>query len=141
MPAEDKQKVEGFLEANEELRFAQYMNITLFKVINGSKTQVTTTNKPIRITFEVPKALRSPSRTFAVLRVHDGEATLLSDLDHDENTVTIETARFSTYALVYRESASAPGSSGNPSTGIAISLVPLAAAVTVLMVTVKRKRK
>lgn len=117
------------------------MNITLFKIINGSKTQVTTTNKPIRMTFEIPEALRSPARTFAVIRVHDGEATLLSYPDNDENTVTIETDRFSTYAPVYRESASAPDNSGNPSTGIAISFVPLAAAVTVIMVTVKRKKK
>ncbi|MDE7363239.1 MAG: hypothetical protein K2N38_15055, partial [Oscillospiraceae bacterium] len=141
VPVEDKQAVESVLEANDDLRFAQYMNITLFKVINGDRTQVTKTDEPIRITFEVPEALRGANRTFAVIRVHDGEATLLSDLDNDENTVTIETDKFSTYALVYRENASAPDNSGNPSTGIAISLVPLAAAATVLMVAANRRKR
>lgn len=43
-------------------------------------------------------------RTFAVVRVHNGAAELLPDLDSEEDTVTIETDRFSTYALVYKDS-------------------------------------
>ena len=37
------------------------------------------------------------------MRVHDGEATLLPDLDNQEDTITIDTARFSTYVIVYRD--------------------------------------
>ena len=137
---EDKQKAESVLEANAELRFAQYMEIKLYKVINGIKTQVATTNKPIRITFEVPVDLRKSGRTFEVCRVHNGETVLLPDLDNDENTVTIETDRFSTYALVYRDKASAP-ESGNPSTGIAVSLIPLVTAAAIITIAINRKKK
>ena len=137
---EDKQKVESVLEANAEFQFAQYMDIALYKVINDIKTQVTTTNKPIRITFEVPANLRKSGRTFEVCRVHNGETVLLPDLDDDENTVTIETDRFSTYALVYRDKASA-SESGNPSTGIAVSLIPLVTAAAALIIVINRKKK
>ena len=75
-----------------------------------------------------------------MLRVHDGETVLLPDLDNDENTVTIETDKFSTYALVYRDNASAPGSD-NPSTGIVVSLIPLVTAAAILTVAVKLKKK
>ncbi|MDE7362387.1 MAG: hypothetical protein K2N38_10685, partial [Oscillospiraceae bacterium] len=194
--------------------------------------KITETKAPITIMFEVPEALRGEGRDYSVIRVHDGETTVLPDLDKDVNTVTIETDKFSTYALAYSESAPAgddpdkeplidpispdesdpdssdPGSSdpapgeskpdesgdtssdssgssdtdstssddenpsingnginsgdgtsssdennpapsesapadnsGNPSTGIAISLVPLAAAIIALTVTAKRKKK
>lgn len=80
------------------------------------------------------------NRSFAVLRVHDGETVLLPDLDNDKNTVTIETDRFSTYALVYSDKASA-SEGGNPATGAAISLVPLAAAAAFVNAANKFKKK
>ena len=88
----------------------------------------------------MPEGLRAADRTFAVLRVHNGETALLPDLDNDANTVTIETDRFSAYALVYRDNA--PAADGNnPSTGIAVSLIPLVAAAAILTVAVKLKKK
>ena len=138
VPAEDKQSVGSYLESGSHV-LAQYMDVALYKVINDSKTWITSTNKPIRITFEVPEGLRAAGRTFAVLRVHDGETVLLPDLDNDENTVTIETDRFSTYALVYRDNASSAGDD-NPPTGITVSLFPLLTAAAVLTVVVKLKK-
>lgn len=38
-----------------------------------------------------------------MIRVHDGVATILKDLDTDANTITIETDRFSTYAIAYQD--------------------------------------
>lgn len=40
---------------------------------------------------------------YYAIRVHEGETAVLNDLDEDDNTVTIETDKFSTYALVFRE--------------------------------------
>ena len=138
VPAEDKQSVGSYLESGSHV-LAQYMDVALYKIINDSKTRITSTNKPIRITFEVPEGLRAADRTFAVLRVHDGETVLLPDLDNDENTITIETDRFSTYALVYRDNASSAGDD-NPPTGITVSLFPLLTAAAVLTVVVKLKK-
>lgn len=40
-----------------------------------------------------------------MIRVHDGRTELLSDMDHDIDTITIETDRFSTYVLVHQDMA------------------------------------
>ena len=259
----DKTAVEKAIGSLTDYKPGQYLDINLFKVIDGIQNPITETKTALTITFETPSKLRGSSKMYSVIRVHDGETTVLEDKDNDSDTVTIETDKFSTYALAYSENAPAeddtdkkttvkpisphesnPGSddpalserepnesvdtpssdssdsdttspsdensstdesdsapseskpdesvdtpsnassdndttspsdgnsstddsvtdsgdgtsssddnnsassesvsadnSGNPSTGIAISLVPLAAAVTVLMVTVKRKKK
>lgn len=85
----------------------QYLDISLIKIIGSSSEKITETNGKVRIAINVPDELKSTSNTemreFAVIRVHNGEAVILNDLDTDENTVTIETNLFSTYALLYRD--------------------------------------
>lgn len=44
-----------------------------------------------------------------MVRVHDGKAELLTDLDNEADTITIETDRFSTYAIVWQDVADADG--------------------------------
>lgn len=39
-----------------------------------------------------------------MIRIHDGKAEILADLDKDEKTVTIESDAFSTYVLCYTDS-------------------------------------
>ena len=85
-----------------EVTVADYLDVTLFKSIGGTQTVVDgQLAGPIRLVIQVPEDLRSAERTFAIVRVHDGEASLLPDLDTDPNTVTVATDRFSLYALVY----------------------------------------
>lgn len=85
----------------------QYLDISLFKVLGDNREKIVQTNGLIRITIAVPEELKNTSRTmmreFAIIRVHDGEAVILDDLDNDEDTVTIETNLFSSYALLYRD--------------------------------------
>ncbi len=85
----------------------QYLDISLFKVLGDNREKIEQTNGMIRITVAVPDELKNMSsimtREFAVIRVHDGEAVILHDLDNDEDTVTIETNLFSSYALLYRD--------------------------------------
>lgn len=204
---EDKTAVENAIGGLTNYKIGQYLDVNLFKVIGDEQSQITTTNAALTISFEVPAALRGSGRTYSVIRVHDGKTTVLEDKDKNPNTVTIETDKFSTYALAYHEekttpttpSESDPGentsddnaSSGensgnntssngtsnnnvsnsntsnddisnnsnstsgestpptesspsegnnNPATGITVSFVPLAVAVTVLMAA-KRKKK
>lgn len=96
-------------EVNESMAMSEsYTRETrISDVINAPDQQ--------HLKLRVPERLLMAGRTFAVLRVHDGETVLLPDLDNDANTVTIETDRFSTYALVYRDNASA-ADGDNPST-------------------------
>ena len=95
----------------------QYLNIDLYKLAGADRTDITETAKKIRIVITVPDSLKnadsSKTRTFAVIRVHDGKAELLTDLDDSDDTITIETDRFSTYAVVYKDMADGNGGSGN----------------------------
>lgn len=135
----DKQATEAAL-ADTEYTLGMYLNIDLFKRIDGQQTKITKINLPISVTIEIPEALRKAHRTYAVVHVHDGEAEILNDTDSDPNTITITTDKFSTFAIVYKD-AEAP-SSGNPGTGITmpIAVVVLASAVTVTAVMIKKKK-
>ena len=112
---EEKKAVEDYLAAMQDgsYELGLYVNIELFKTVNGDKTAVTDTNKPIRITISVPEDLAKDGRAFGLVRVHGGEAEFLKDLDTDPKTITIESDKFSTYAVVYSdEQASEPTQDG-----------------------------
>lgn len=94
----------------------QYLNIDLYKLVGEERTDITETAKKIRIVITVPDSLKnadsSKTRTFTIIRIHDGKAEFLSDSDNNENTITIETDRFSTYAIAYKDTSN-KGSSEN----------------------------
>ena len=121
--AEDKEKVEAEINGLYNYNLGQYLDITLLKKIGEDQEQkITETNAPITITFELPEGLRGKAE-YSVIRVHNGTATVLRDLDSAPDTITIETDKFSTYALTYKEKTTAskpsggkPGGSYNPST-------------------------
>lgn len=105
--------------------------------MNGNETKLTQTVKPIKVRFEIPEELRANGRKFAVIRVHDGKTAILADLDNDKNTITIETDKFSTYALIYSDSPTA----GNPYTGAAAAIFPTAIlALSLMLITRKRSK-
>lgn len=99
----------------------QYLNIDLYKLIDGDRTDMHETAGKIRIVINVPDSLKNTSskktRTFAVIRVHNGNAELLTDLDNNADTITIETDRFSTYAIVYKDTANGGSGGGNGGSG------------------------
>lgn len=115
----EKALVESVLE---DWRVGQYLDISLFKLIGEQRTQITETAGKIRITLAIPKSLRRTAGTagadstdpaeyadasgaaqqtfYAILRVHNGQIELLPDLDNHDDTITVETDRFSTYVLI-----------------------------------------
>lgn len=111
--AEDKEKINQALNG---FTVGKYLNIDLYKLVGANRTDITETAKKIRIVITVPDSLKNmgsnKTRTFAVIRVHDGRAELLTDLDSSADTITIETDRFSTYAIVYKDSSNG-GNGGN----------------------------
>jgi hypothetical protein len=112
------------LTALDGKTMGQYLDISLIKNIDGTETKVAETSSLLRITIDVPENLRASGRTFAIVRVHDGVTATLADLDNDPNTITIETDRFSSYAIVYSDAASTPVK--NPDTGDHSPVIPLA---------------
>lgn len=111
--AADKTVVETALGSSlaKGYTLGQYLDFSLYKVVGNSRNSITNTSGKITVTIDVPDSLkntdRTKTRTFAVIRVHDGRATLLTDLDNLEGTITIETDCFSTYAIVYKDTAGA----------------------------------
>ncbi|MCM1101401.1 MAG: InlB B-repeat-containing protein [Clostridium sp.] len=95
----------------------QYLNIDLYKVVGDDRTDITETTHKIRIVIDVPDGLKSAddavTRTFGILRVHAGQVDELTDLDGDPSTITIETDRFSSYAIVYTDASNNDNEGGS----------------------------
>ena len=108
--AADRALVEEVLhDSASGYTIGQYLDINLYKVIGNSRTAIKETDGKITIRIDVPDSLKNTeggrTRTYAVIRVHDGGVEFLSDLDNDADTITIATDRFSTYAVVYQDTA------------------------------------
>nr|WP_297764510.1 hypothetical protein [uncultured Butyrivibrio sp.] len=89
-------------EAHSTLTKGEYIDISLEKRFNAGEWQyVPEANNQIKITIDVPSNLKKADRKFFVIRNHDGECTVLDDLDDDNTTLTFETDRFSDYLIVY----------------------------------------
>ncbi len=105
----DKALVEEKLAQAGEVsgyKVGQYLDVSLFKVIDGSSSAITKTASKLKITIAVPDSLKGGAQPadFAVIRVHEGVAEVLGDLDNSPETITIETDSFSAYAIVYSSS-------------------------------------
>lgn len=113
VPTADKEKVEAAIKELDGYELGQYLDLNLLKIIGSSEgVKITQTNKPIRVTFEIPSELREKAE-YSVIRVHGGTVTILPDLDSDPDTATIETDKFSTYALTYKERTADDHGGGN----------------------------
>lgn len=117
VPADDRAKVEAAIRGLSGYKLGQYLDLNLLKIIGDSEgIRITRTNKPITVTFEIPAALRGKAE-YSVIRVHGGDTEVLRDLDNDSGTVTIETDKFSTYALVYKEKSTPSNPGGGNTSG------------------------
>ena len=97
-----EQAIEKEKENIAGLTKGDYIDISLEKRHNSDEWQyVPNTKDAIRIAIDVPDSYRESGRQFYIMRNHDGECTLLEDLDDSEDTITIETDRFSDYLIMY----------------------------------------
>ncbi|MCM1536449.1 MAG: hypothetical protein NC126_11055 [Clostridium sp.] len=95
----------------------QYLNIDLYKMVGENRTDITETAQKIKIVITVPDSLKNVgsnhTRNFTVIRVHNGQAEVLTDLDSDSDTITIETNRFSIYTIAYKDTANSDSNDNN----------------------------
>ena len=110
--SEDKAAVEKALNG---FTAGQYLDINLYKLIGENRSGISETSKKLRITIAIPDNLKDDGkkRTFAIARVHNGQAELLQDLDDSADTITIETDRFSIYAIIYKDAANIQNNNEN----------------------------
>ena len=83
-----------------------------FKQGSAAARQVTNTNGTITISVKVPEGLintdSNVTRTYQIARYHNGEVELITGTyDPTTHMFTFETDKFSTYAIVYKDSTNA----------------------------------
>ena len=87
----------------------QYLNLNLtLKILGRADRQITDLSAPMYIAITIPQNLvnhdSSIERTYRIVRIHDGVATLIDgNYDAAMNQFTFATDGFSTYALVYED--------------------------------------
>ena len=105
---QDKEVIESGLTQYREqipgLTIGMYADISMFiRMGEGDWDAVTSTKEPIEVVIGIPEEFRQHGREFYIIRSHEGEYTLLTDMDDDPETITISTDMFSAYAIAYVE--------------------------------------
>lgn len=115
----------------------KYFDVTMLKSMGGSTEKITELPTTMEVIIEIPDDVYQKGKTYSVLRVHNGELTVLPDLDDDPKTITFKTDRFSSYAIA-REVATA----SSLVTGLAVgALLAFGVAVTCLAILIIHQRK
>jgi LPXTG-motif cell wall-anchored protein len=115
---------EAIFKALTNEKIAVFLDIQLVKQIANSSVNVQKLNDLIKVTVELPAELVNKAgnikRSYSVLRYHDGDETKVTTLnakfDEATGTLTFDTDRFSTYAIVYSDVvvSNGEGVPGNP---------------------------
>lgn len=135
--AKDKKAVEDIISGNYVV--GSYFDISVILSVGNTTRTITDTEKKIEFTINLPENLvnkdATVTRTYKIVRVHDGETTILdAAFDVASNKLTFKSDKFSTYAIIYSDakaegsgevidkpSTNAPSTSepatGNPETG------------------------
>ncbi|MCR5302901.1 MAG: hypothetical protein K6E49_10735 [Lachnospiraceae bacterium] len=115
----------------------QYFDLTMLKSEDGNTEKVTELPTTMEVVIEVPNEIFKKGKTYSVLRVHEGELSVLPDLDDDPKTITFRTDRFSSYAIA-QDVTSANGIVAWLAAG---ALVAFGLALTCLLILINHQRK
>lgn len=86
----------------EGITLGMYVDISMFiRVGEGEWEAVTESNGTIEVVVGIPEELRADGREYYIIRSHEGECDILTDMDDAPDTITIGTDRFSSYAIAY----------------------------------------
>lgn len=127
-------------EALDGFEVWQYLDINLYKIIDGTRYKLSSTDRAVTVKIVIPEALRKNGREYVMIRVHDGAADVLRDLDGDADTITFLSDRFSVYAFVYKDkelNADSPLNTGvdsYTSIFLAVGITSMSAAMTFSLV-------
>lgn len=89
------------LNNNSEYNVALLVDISLLKCFGDAEIEITDTNSEISVEIQVPEYLRNQNHKFVVIRYHNGETSVLEDIDDSDNTVTFRSDKFSLYGIAY----------------------------------------
>lgn len=149
--AADKKLIEDKLkEALPGYVVGMYLDISLQTTVGELPTRnITQLDGNMKLEITVPDKLKLDSkdktRTFAMVRIHDGKADVLKDMDNKDETITFETDRFSVYAIAYLDADTASVKIATPAkTGDATEMagiILLGFAAVVVMAEFGRKKR
>ncbi|MBO6113681.1 MAG: Ig-like domain-containing protein [Lachnospiraceae bacterium] len=120
----DKDKIKAVAKNADNI---EYFDISLFKeIIIGGQTLGATSihnlTTPLKLTIGVPKSFPALAdgytRTYVVLRLHDGSVTVLPTTLNADGTLSFETDRFSIYALAYTDTKKEEAPTETPTTKV-----------------------
>lgn len=144
VPKEDLASLEAHFKDAKPLVY--FLDISLYKVIGDNADSVRILDHPITISFTLPESFKNTP--FNLVRIHDGEVDVLTyTYDPETNTVTFETDRFSTYALVSDvEGTDLPDAptlpeTGSPNTSLYIALGTVVLGLGIVLIGIRKKNK
>lgn len=149
IPAPPKDDENVVYQVTGDNTLGQYIDISLVKTLidpdgNIVEQRITQLNKPLTITIEIPEELlpkNGEERKFSIVRIHNGVATILEDLDDVPNTITIRTDCFSTYAIVYTDKSPELPDTGYASSPVIVCALASIALLLLLVILQKRRKK
>ena len=108
VPGQDQEVIESAVtrlrEEQERMLLGMYVDISMFvKVGGGEWNAVTRSNEPVEVVIGIPEEIRADGREYYIIRSHEGECDILTDVDEAPDTITISTDKFSAYAIAYVE--------------------------------------
>ena len=139
---EDRARVASVLE---DSCVGLYLDISMFKqVADQDRVAITKLNAPVTIILTLPEHLMNTRgdviRSFQVVRVHDGITDILESVQQG-NTLSFQTDRFSTYALIYHDSIVNLPQTGDDSTPeLWFALLTVSSALLLLLFSKKNHR-
>ncbi|MBQ8970427.1 MAG: cell envelope integrity protein TolA [Lachnospiraceae bacterium] len=118
----------------------QYFDLTVVKMVDGDAENVKLLSEPMEVVMEIPNEIYKSGKTYNVLRVHDGELSVLPDLDDDPKTITFRTDRLSSYAIAEQQ-ATSKEIAVRFAIGALIALVVALISLVILLYTQVRSRR
>ena len=89
-------------------KVGKYLDITLYKSVNGTNESIHELSKVMKVTIKVPEELinkdSKTKREYYIVRSHNGKVDILETIyDEKTNSLTFETDKFSDYAILYKD--------------------------------------
>ena len=89
-------------------KVGKYLDITLYKSVNGTNESIHELSKVMKVTIKVPEELinkdSKTKREYFIARSHNGKVDILeTNYDEKTNKLTFETDKFSDYAIIYKD--------------------------------------
>ena len=89
-------------------KVGKYLDITLYKNIDGTNKSIHELTKVMKVTIKVPEELinkdSKTKREYYIARSHNGKVDILETKYNEKtNSLTFETDKFSNYAILYKD--------------------------------------